>query len=235
MARLSLEEASDLAKVFGEVNRRKTVALLLFDQPRSKYDALTKRMKDFPKAYRISRATFYRKVDELLGSFFLQPVNKREFRKGSLRETVYYYRLSLKGFLAAYIYLYVLFLDSKTPDGLKESVEKELAKFESSPGWSFMIGFLKWHKDRNVDLSHAKLDVAYFSLTLLLSMLDTPKEVSEEDLRGLSETVKKFGLAPPHEPKEIRDALQNLKLSVDEFDRTFLAEFLKKSDEKRRV
>ena len=228
-----MEDARSLARVFGEPDRRKTAILLSFHKPRSQFDVL-KETEHLPKAYRVPRATLYRKVKELYDAHFLDLIEQREFVKGNLRGTVRYYRLTFKGYLAGFIYAYLLFIDPKTPTSLKEKVElddfgKALRILESSPSWSFVVSFLRWHKNKSFDLSFAKIDIIYFALTLGLSMLEMPESISEEDLRALSEVGKPFGMIPPQDPNAMLELLKTLSKSIPEFERTLLEMFSLKS------
>lgn len=226
MARLTLEKARDLAKVFGEMTPKETVLLLLFQEPHSKYEIL-KMMEDVPKAYRIPRASLYRKVDELEKTFFVESVNKREFEKGSLKETIYFYKLTYKGFLATYIYTYLLFLDPKTSDGMQKWIKSnKLEKIESLPATSYIISFLRWHRKRGINLRPLKIDLSYFTMTLMSSMLDYPEDISEKDILDLAKITSKFGLTPQHDPKQFLPLLHKVKKSFPEFEKilTTLAE-----------
>ncbi len=197
MVRLDLEEARSLASVFGNLDRKRTVLLMLFEKPGSKWDAKT-RMSGLPKSYRISTASLYRNVDELLAHGFLQVVKGSE-RRSRGGATVFSYELTLKGIFAAGINACVLFLDSKTPVSLEESVdtEKLVQNFESNPGWSFYIDFMKWHRDRRIDLSNVSVDMAYVGSTLTLAMLEHPENVTLERLQALAKRMRDFGLPVP--------------------------------------
>jgi len=221
VAQLSVEEARSLSRVFGEIDRQKSVLLLLFHKPNSRWGIMPM-IKKLPKTYRVPTASLYRKVNELYDSSFLKLLNTERGRAGI---AVSYYGLSLKGYLAACIYAYVLFLDAKTSASVKEQtgLDKLVKNLESTPGWSLFIDFLRWHKDRNIDLSNVKIDIAYFSLTLTLSMLDHPENVTEQDLIRLSEHLKQFGLVPQKEPKEILQLLQSTKKSIQEVGENVLA------------
>jgi len=233
MAKLSMQEAKSLAKVFGEPDKQRMTLLLSFEKPRSQFDVL-QRMKNLPKVFRVPRATLYRKVKGLYDEHFLDLIEEKEFVKGNLRGTVRYYRLTFKGYLAGFIYAYLFLIDSKTPSSLKEKVEfddfnKAAGVLESSPSWSFIVNFLRWHNKKNFDLSHAKIDIIYFALTLGLSMLEMPESISEEDLRALSEVGKPFGMIPPQDPNAMLELLKTLSKSIPEFERTLLEMFSLKS------
>jgi len=215
LTELSLSEARSLARVFGEIDRQKSILLLLFIKPDSRW-GISLRVDKLPKSYRIPRASLYRKVDELYESSFLDLLGTETGLTGM---TVSRYRLSLKGLLAGFIYAYVLFLDSGTPDGVKKNtgLDELIGTFESMPGWKLYVSFLRWHKGRSIDLSQARIDAAYFTFTLILSMLERPKDVSEQDLTRLSDHMKKFGLAPSQEPKDLVQLLEKAKMAFDEF------------------
>jgi hypothetical protein len=203
------------------MDRQKSVLLLLFFKPDSRW-GISLRVEKLPKSYKIPQASLYRKVDGLYESCFLELLNTKIGRAGT---TVSYYGLSLKGLLAGFIYAYVLFLDSKTPANLKEHTQlDELIKiFESAPGWSFFIDFLKWHRDRRIDLSRAEVDMAYFSLTLLLSILERPKDLSEQDFSRLAEHLKRFGMVPEQAPKDMILLLENSKKFFQELGESIIA------------
>jgi len=144
---------------------------------------------------------------------------------------VRYYRLSFKGLIATYIFTYILSVASRIPTTVEEKLEtNQLAKRaraqESAPSWNFVISFLKWHRDRGISLRHAKIDMAYFGLTLALSLLDHPKDVSEQDLHELYDELRRYGFVPPLELKDAQKILRSAKKSLREFERVFLATLL---------
>jgi len=233
LTQLTLEEARYLAGVFGEVDWHTSVLLLLFQEPSSVWEILP-RVEKFPKSYRVPQATIYRKVKGLYDASFLDLVDTRRGRGGMPVST---YRLSLKGRIAAGIFTYVLFSDPKTPDGLKENTgaEKLVQILESSPGWALHISFLRWHRDRRIDLSEAKIDMAYFSSILALSLLEHPESVTEERMRELAEVVKKLGIVPQVEPKEIPALFRDAKDSFRELETKVLEPLLGRTELKSTV
>lgn len=171
MTKLTLEEAKSLATVFGDVDRRSLTLLSKFHKPRSKYDAMIE-LNHLPKPFRIPRASLYRKVDQLHESGFLRIVDTETFVRGSLKESVHRYGLSAKGTVAASIFSYILFLDSKTPSHERKESEKLIAGFESLPAWGTIIEALRWHKKMEFDLSHARINYMYLVLTGILPKFD---------------------------------------------------------------
>jgi hypothetical protein len=217
MAEITLEEARELAKTFGELDQYDTVLLLLFTHTTSKWDLLDI-VKKLPKSYRIPQATLYRRVNALRGRSFLDVISSKTGRAGMIVNS---YRLSLKGLLAAGISAYATFLDPAIPITLKEKTQAahwaQVMESALGPAWALYIDFLKWHRERCFDLSNAKIDMAYFGAVLFLSMLDHPETVTEERMQELSKPLMKLGLAPSFDPdtvparlKEAKTALQNL-------------------------
>jgi hypothetical protein len=211
MAKLTLNEARNLCRVFGEADPYRAVLLLLFMQTTSKWD-LRRKMRMFPKNYRVPQATLYRRVNELSENFYLDMISTKRGRAGG---PVNYYRLSLKGLLAAGIYGYALFLDSDIPISVREKakVERWIRIFESSlgPAYDLYISFLRWHRERNVDLSKARVDMPYFSATMLLSMLDHPEIITEKQFRELAEPLIKLGIVPRDKIREVPVFVQNAR------------------------
>jgi hypothetical protein len=229
MAKLTLEEARNLVQVFGEVDPYKGVLLLLLTRTTSKWD-LRPKMKMLPKNYRVPQATLYRRVNELSKNFFLDTVYGKTGRAGM---TVNSYRLSMKGILAAGIYAYALFLDAQIPTSVKEksNVEQWIKTLESSlgPAWELYINFLRWHRERRIDLSEAKIDMAYFGTVVFLSMLDHPENVTEDRMRELAEPLIKLGMALPANPKDVPALLENAKKALQELGGSFLFALLDKT------
>jgi len=232
MPQLTLEEARSLASVLGVMDSKRSVLLILLSKPRSKYDALTS-MKELPKSYRVSRASLYRIVDELEKGDFIEVVNVGRMTNRP-DEPVNSYGLTLKGLFAAGISAYMLFLDSKTPHTLRDRVRPdELIKaLEASAGWPLYLDFLKWHRERGIDLSKAKISMAYFSSMLALSLLEHPESVTEERMRKLAQVVKKLGIAAQIEPKEISVLFRDARDSFREFETKVLEPFLRRTDTK---
>jgi hypothetical protein len=228
MSKLTLEEARSLAQVFGEVDPYRAVLLLLFVRTTSKWD-LRPKMKMFPKSYRVPQATLYRRVNELSENFFLDLVYAKKGRAGM---AVNSYRLSMKGILAAGIYAYALFLDAQIPTSVKEksNVEQWIRTLESSlgPAWDLYISFLRWHRERRVDLSKAKIDMAYFGTVMFLSMLDHPENVTEERMRELVEPLIKLGMVAPVDPKDVPVLLENAKKTLQELGGSLLFTLLER-------
>jgi len=232
-SQLSYEEAKSVASVFGEVDYQKTILLLMFREPASKYDCLKKMgdlLEDFSD-YRVPRATLYRKVDELFESSFLEITGKRKFVRGSLAQTVYKYTLSFKGYAATIIYSYAFLLDPNVPKRLKKDILPKgiLEAMESSMGRIFVM-LLKWHKERSIDLSRAKVGILYFNLTLVLSIMDHPQDISREiDL--VATYVEPFsallGLSSRVNVKEFFEEVQILKKEAQDIEDNFLARFRK--------
>jgi hypothetical protein len=192
---LTLEETRTLVGLFGEIDRSKSLILMFLTHEGSKWDILSK-IKQLPKRYRIPTATFYRKFDELRGSSFLEVVGEKPGRAGL---TVIKYGLSLKGYLAAAISAYEFFLDSRTPANLEEDIgaDRLIQLVESNPAWPLFVTYLRWHRDRGIDLSNVKLDMVYFGPTLAVAILDHPEELTVERLRKLAEGLDRLGISVP--------------------------------------
>jgi hypothetical protein len=121
MAQLNLEEARSLARIFGELDRKKMLLLLLFDEPGSKWDK-KEEIEELPKPDGISTTTLYRNVDELKAGF-LEEMKGSE-RRGRSGTNVLTYRLTFKGYLAEAISAHVLLLEEKSSPQLKGKVER---------------------------------------------------------------------------------------------------------------
>jgi hypothetical protein len=233
MEKLTLEEARELSKTFGELDQYDAMLLLFFMRTRSKWDLLDT-VKKLPKNYRIPQATLYRRVNALRDRTFLDVISSKTGRAGM---TVNSYRLSLKGLLAGCIAAYATFLDPAIPATLKEKTQAEqLAQVMESavgPAWALYIDFLKWHRERRIDLSNAKIDMAYLGLVLALSMLDHPETVTEERMRELSKPFMKLGLAPSFDPETVPARLREAKTALQDLGSGFLfglLERMKQSD-----
>ena len=188
MVKVSLEEAASLVSVFGEFDRKTMALLILFGMQRSKYDALTK-MSDLPKSFRLPRATLYRKVGALYESGFLQVAAVREFVKGNLREHVKEYSLSIKGILT--VAVHVNYLKFQTPHVEKNETNSILERFEELIGSSMVLDFLRWHRDRAIDLTNAKIDLDYFTITSMNAMLPPTLDITKSQLKELLEKARK--------------------------------------------
>jgi hypothetical protein len=197
MNKLDVGEAQSLARVFGERDVKETILLLLFQEPTSKWDA-RKRIEKWPKFYRIPESSLYKMVDQLVTDGFLQVV-EGSGRRGRGGMVVHDYGLTIKGVFAAGINAYLLFSNPNSPRSLTHSIgAKRLAQnFESNPNWSFIIDFLKWHKERKIDLSHSRVDFAYVGSTLALALLEHPETVTLERFQVLAERMRKFGIPVP--------------------------------------
>jgi len=178
MARISLGEANSLASVFGELDLRMATLLLQFREPRSKYDALLN-MQQVPKDLRIPRASLYRRVEEFRENGFLHVEETRTFAKGTLRMPINVYGLSVKGLIAADIYSYVRFLSSTTESKGSRTADHQVKRLERSQEWRFIISFLKWHRERGIDLSRARIDFMYVYVIGLLSLYERPDEIED--------------------------------------------------------
>jgi hypothetical protein len=186
---LSLEEARSLAGLFGELDRKKMLLLLLFDKPGSKWDRQDD-VKKLPKSDRISTATLYRNVDELRDGGFLEEMKGSE-RRGRSGTTVQTYRLTFKGYIAEAISAHLLLLERKTSPQLGEEVERIAKGLESTPGWPVLVEFLKYHRDMEIDLSRVSIDSAYFATMLSLAL----SKHSPEDISSIVEpSFKQLGV-----------------------------------------
>lgn len=94
---------------------------------------------------------------------------------------------------------------------------------------SFIISFLRWHRERDINLRPLKMDINYFSMTLMLSLLDRPDSISEKDVLDLAKLSSKFGLTPQHDPKQFLPLLDKVKESFPEFERV-LTTLAKRND-----
>jgi hypothetical protein len=142
-------------------------------------------MKEFPKTVRTPTSSLYRQVAELRKAHFLHVLGERRFERGALRWDVETYGLTYKGTLAAAIYGYVLYHEPAVPISHRERYQESVERVESSPIWSSLVNWLRWHKEREIDLSRAKVDLAYFNLTNLLVMMEHPSQVKDPSARKL--------------------------------------------------
>jgi len=222
MAQLSIDEARNLAKVFGEMDYKRALLLILFYKPHSAYDIMVS-MGELPKSARIPRASLYRIVDELEKAGYL--TSNRRPQKNRPNEMVNEYGLTLKGKLATWIYGYILLRDPKTPTGLiKRLKPQELVDgFESAPGWPLFLNSLKWHRDRGNDLSKVRFSIAEFMLSLLLSILEQPQQLNDSFIIEMVKNLKTIGIeVPPIEPNKLRELLENWKKTMDMLENTVL-------------
>jgi hypothetical protein len=229
---LSLEEARSLAGLFGELDRKKMLLLLLFDKPGSKWDK-KEEIKKLPKSDRISTATLYRNVDELKAGGFLEEVKGAE-RRGRSGTEVITYCLTFKGYLAEAINAHLLLLEGKTSSKLRERVEKIVEDLDSSAGWPLYIEFLNWNRRREIDLSRINVDGAYFTSMLWLALTEHPEAIWER----LQPSVKELGLESVLTKEEVAE-FKDYFGGIRSFSESLLAEMAKrrsiKSDAKEAV
>jgi len=235
MPKLTLSEAKALASVFGSVDHKKSILLMLFYRPRSKYDTLRIMKRELPLKYQIPRASLYRLVDEMNKSGYVRPLSTRAFKKGRLKQTVTSYGLSLKGYLAAVAFAYVLFLDKDANRELRKdgksvfNSDALVEQLESTPLWNFHINFLRWNCERKNDLSNVSVDALYILLTWFVSLVENPEVLDEQDLTESLNALKSAGLNIPQvEPKTILLTVRKMKKAADEFAELFLPVHLRK-------
>jgi hypothetical protein len=223
MTQLDLEEARSLAGLFGELDRKRMLLLLLFERPGSRWDK-KEEIKKLPKSDRIPTATLYRNVDELLAEGFLEEMKGYE-RRARGGATVVTYHLTLKGCLAGAIIARLL-LEQKISPELRKRVEGMAELLDSAPGWPLFIEFLRWHKQRGIDLSRVNIDGAYFSSILWLALIEHPKDFIWKHLQP---SVKTLGLDLVVTDKTVA-ALKRYYLDwMRSFGDSFLAEVTKRS------
>ncbi len=227
MASLDLKEAKSLADVFGELDRKKMLLLLLFDKAGSKWDK-KKEIKELPKADRISTASLYRNVDELVGGGFLQ-VMKGSARRSRGGATVLTYHLTLKGYLAEAVNAQCLVLERRLSANLRKRVEKIVEDLKSSPGWPVYIEFLRWNRDRQIDLSRVNVDEAYFGSTLLLALLEHREDQIWKLIQPSANKTKELGLGLPEVTEKTVAELKNYHAGIQSFVDNFIAEVSKRS------
>ena len=228
MVQLNLEEARSLARVFGEFDKKKAIILMFFVKPGSKWEVKNKITK-LPKYYRVPESSLYRLVEELATRGFLQIV-KGSARRGRGGMMVHDYELTMKGIVAAGINLYTLFLDSKIPVSLKEHLDEErlVQTLESNPSWPFYLEFLRWHSDRNIDLSQVKVDIGYVGSILSLVMLERPENITLERLQALASSMKESGIQVPDVTVKTVDDLRNSASLLKSIGGSFLLKLLRK-------
>jgi DNA-binding PadR family transcriptional regulator len=223
MLQLTFAEASDLAKVFGEMDYKRSLILMQLAKPNSKYDVLTF-MESLPKTARVSRASLYRIVDELEENGFVTSAEPRPM-KNRPEETLKLYQLSLKGRLATWIFSYTLILDPKTPRSLMDQLDPaELVKiFESTRGAKLFVEFLRWNRKRGNDLSRVHLDLFDLVSGFLPVILHHPEAISDEELSlSLSES-KDFGFdAPNLNPILVRKLIEAWRKAMTGLEKEFL-------------
>ena len=222
MTRISVAEASSLASVFGELDERMAALLLQFREPQSKYDVLL-RMQCLSKRLRMSRASLYRKVEELYEAGFLVVETKREFAKGTLRMPINVYGLSVKGVIAADIYSCVLSPSSQAAPKGKSGLGSG-GKSEKSYGWPFIASFLKWHRERGIDLSKARIDFMYVYVTGLLSLYERPEEIEDpvaleflRCARAVARESEKVALAASRQSRDGAGSARALQAFANQF------------------
>jgi hypothetical protein len=182
MAILSSKEAEELAAVFGSMDDRMKMVLMVFCKQRSKYDVLClmkpgRKTRDresedprVPEAYRVPRATLYRKIDELRHNYFIEevPDMKRKLVRGRLQIPVVYYHLSFKGTLALYFHLHKLLLQMSAPSdaSLEEKKARRyyagickqlISQLEADDRCKMYVESLRWHRRVNADLSRVNM------------------------------------------------------------------------------
>ncbi len=209
--RLTLDEARDLAKVFGEMDYKRSLLLLVFYTAHSRYDVMTS-MDELPKKARVPRTSLYRIVKKLEETGYVYSTTRTQKTRSDT--TVPVYQLTIKGILAAWIFGYALLIDPKTPSDLLEKlkVEKIIENFESASSWNLYLKFLRWQRDRGNDLSRAKIHVLEFLVAYFLFLLQRLDDFSDNDLNFMMsilwKELQQFGFnIPQPEPAKARKIL----------------------------
>jgi hypothetical protein len=216
LAHLTYSQALQIAKVFGEPTKEKTIVLWLFREPAIPYLA-RERIKTLPKKDRVADATIYRQVKKLSREYFLDATKKRTM---ILKEPadVSEYQLSFpKGVIALTILAYVLYLSPDASTDLKKKLGlADFAEIVNSPFWRPFLFFLQWHRDTGIDLSHARIEPLYYNFTFMLAMLNRLEEISENEFNALSQFMETLGLGPQHGRSMTIQELRNLKTKAQE-------------------
>jgi len=188
MSELNLDEARSLSEVFGIIEERKVMLMTCFDPPCTKYDAMKALKRDkipYP------RSSLYPDVDRLHEVDFLEVVEKRLFVKGSLRKRMRLYGISPKGRIAMIIHCRILSSDRKVPKEVRERAKQYLSCFEPIREWPIYLDFLKWHKERRIDLSRARIDIWYLIFTFSMAAGEHPEHITNPILRKSAEEMNR--------------------------------------------
>jgi len=113
-------------------------------------------------------------------------VDKKEFVRGTLEKPMNLYRLSLKGSLACTIQRYAFFLDPEVRLKAKSKATEYAKQLESMPGFTLLIAFLRWHRERRIDLSSGRIDPLYRLFATLMAMRDHPEDIPTPFLRSFA-------------------------------------------------
>jgi DNA-binding MarR family transcriptional regulator len=125
-------------------------------------------MQRLSKAERIPTPTVYRNLNSLVDAGFLDKHDHRPQARGESEHHVEVYEISIKGRIAEAICSYLLYYHEKTPQQDKKAYEGIIKKFESDRDWYMILDSLKWHANRNADLSSIRLDWKYIFITAAL-------------------------------------------------------------------
>lgn len=190
MGDLTFDEARFLGEVFGRLDLKALLLLTRFETPSTKYDAMKVLKELKTSGISFPQSSLYRKVDELHEADFLEIVDKKEFVRGTLEKPMNLYRLSLKGSLACTIQRYAFFLDPEVRLKAKRIATEYAKQLESTSGFPLLIAFLRWHRERRIDLSHARIDSLYLLFTTLMAMRDHPEGIPNPFLRSFATKLK---------------------------------------------
>jgi hypothetical protein len=99
------------------------------------------------------------------------------------------YEISVKGRIAQDICNYLLYYE-ETLKLEKKALEKRIEKFESNRNWYMIIGSLRWHANRNADLTSIRIDWRYIFLTAALWYLERQEQGEEIEDKEIEEFLE---------------------------------------------
>ncbi len=208
MPKIDEEEAKRLAYLFGEIgpkskknvqtNRiaKRLKFLRRFHKPQSRYDVALE-MDQLRKDERVPTPTAYRNINSLSKSGFLEKHNHRPQTRGESEQDVGTYEISVKGRIAEAICSYHLYYQKGTSEQEKNRLAALIKKFESDRHWNVVIDFLKWHADRNADLSSIRIDWRYVFLIAALRSFERERQgvqIEDDEMEEFLQLARDFFL-----------------------------------------
>ena len=154
-------------------------------------------MERLSKKERIPTPTVYRNINSLVNAGFLTEHDHRPRTRGESEYHVEMYEISIKGRIAEAICSYLLYYHEKTSDQEKRACEEIIKNFESDRDWYMILDSLKWHANRNADLSSIRIDWKYIFLTAALWSFEREErgeKIEDEKIEEFLQLARDFFL-----------------------------------------
>lgn len=122
------------------------------------YKILVSTKPEQGKNPKIPRSTLYRRIEKLRKNGFIREIRRERFVRGRLNRPMPIYTLTYKGLLAS--------MAHRVPQSESEDDTKI---------FGMMLGWLRWHAEKGLDLSEAEIDLKYFVFSLILAEIEHPE------------------------------------------------------------